>query len=91
MQINHEIYKIYKIELDWKFYKQVNNDAMIRVISSFYIGIKVLQVGQKMSAKVDIRRGMREFCILSTLIFNINYEFTFKETLDVINQEVHYS
>lgn len=57
----------------------------MRIISNLYWGQKaVVRVEEKCSEPVEIRRGVRQGCVLSPLLFNLYSEDIFRESLDGI-------
>ena len=106
LDINQEVYACY-IDFE-KAFDKVKHDKLhqllvsknidsddVRIISNLYWGQKANTVVENQpTEEMEIRRGVRQGCILSPLLFNLYSEAIFKETLEdelvgiVINGEV---
>ena len=55
----------------------------VRIISNLYWGQRAkTKVENKLTEEIEIRRGVRQGCILSPLLFNLYSEVIFDETLE---------
>ena len=106
LDINQEVYACY-IDFE-KAFDKVKHDKLhqllvsknidsddVRIISNLYWDQKAnTMVENQQTEEIEIRRGVRQGCILSPLLFNLYSEAIFRETLEdelvgiVINGEI---
>ena len=65
------------------------DDKDVRIITNLYQYQKaIIRVDQQKSKEIPIRRGVRQGCVLSPILFNMCSEEMFKEALEEVNEGI---